>query len=962
MGRVLLGGSKSGNRSSGGGLAGLALIPLCALQGASAAPAILHGPKIDAITYSTARVTWITDKPSSTKIRYGRSPAYTGELTGPDQVTIHSWFISGLAPATTYHYQVCSADSAGETCSANGVFTTEAAPAIREPTPPQAAVDTAMPEGPFGDPFLVDPECSNLPEILKQLAVLEGELHYEVRIPARTVCRGQFAFPRRPNHRGWIVVTSSRSSALPPPGTRVTAEDAAVMPVFLTDALPARWLHTRFLPQTCSPGHLLWGVNLPGMALMECTGAEGQAEPRTIEAASPAAGGHLMVTAPNHGLATGDVVRLSGTNTPLDSVAVIAQAVDASRFLIPALGVTQIQTGAATKVLNWRQARHSRGTAPDASCHPNDFFFRDDGTNPQEALSWCTSANQWTPVRIINTADGLLYAAITFETGASRYRFTGIEVTHLPVPDPPPATWRRRDYRQGLVGSLVTLWSHNSYIIFDRCDIHGRDYPARLHTAVTLDGAHVAIVDSRIHKVNVWTEAADGVNLEAFAIQVPSGPGPGKIENNLIEAIGISLFFPDGPNGFLQAPPSDYEIRRNHFSHPDTYLYGSPQNVSGKNYMNRHLLELKRGRRITIEGNLFDGNWADVVQGAMILLTPRPGTSPVRNLTRIQNGTVSIAGSPLDFRPGMIVYLKDTGAANHDGLWEIESVTDQTTIVLAGAPSGTGNAGTLQVVASDVQIADIDIRNNILRHGPHVLWITGHNDTAGGFLNTKPTQRVRFENNLVYGMDARSAAGGGRASPVGANRNGRVGIGVFAVKGIEDLIVRHNTFFDFRGNGTAFFFTDPDFGALNAGLDVRFNIFTADSPATSRVPAGKFGAESLNETWTAHPHPAWTFAGNVFCCNPSHAVREGTPNNNTWVDTEDLIGFEDPGQKSFRLLDASPFRGARICAGQPSLCPAGGRDVGANLDEIEAAMAGRRPSRTRGSDVHDRRWGGIPPR
>jgi hypothetical protein len=957
---MLLRGVKSGNRSSGG-LVGLALIPLYALQGASAAPAILHGPKIDAITYSTARVTWVTDKPSSTRIRYGLSPVYTGELTGPEQVTIHSWFISGLAPATTYHYQVCSADSAGETCSGNHVFVTGHPPALREPIPPQVTVNTGMPEGSYGDPFLVDPECSNLPAILRQLAALEGELNYEVRIPARTVCRGQFAFPKRPNHRGWIVVTSSQSSALPQPGTRVTAEDAAWMPVFLTDALPARWLHTRFLPQSCSPGHLLWGVNLPGMALMECTGTEGQAEPRTIEAVSPAGGGNLIITAPNHGLSTGDVVRLTGTGSALDGIAVIAQVVDGSRFLIPMLGVTEIQAGAVTKVLNWKQARHSRGAAPGASCQPNEFFFREDGTPPQEALSWCTSANQWTPVRIINTADGLFYAAITFEPGASRYRFTGVEVTHLPVPDPPPLTWRQRDYRQGLVGSLITLWSTNAYIIFDRCDIHGRDYPARLHTAVTLDGAHVAIVDSRIHKVNVWTEAADGVNLEAFAIQVPSGPGPGKIENNLIEAIGISLFFPEGPNGFLQAPPSDYEIRRNHFSHPDTYLYGSSQNVSGKNYMNRHLLELKRGRRIAIEGNLFDGNWADVVQGAMILITPRPGTSPVRNIVRIHNGTVSIAGSPLDLRPGMIVYLKDTGAANHDGLWEIVSVTDGTTIVLADAPSGTGTTGTLQVVASEVQIADIDIRNNIVRNGPHVLWITGHHDATGGFLNTKATQRVRFENNLIYGMDARSAAAGGRASPIGANRNGRVGIGVFAVKGIEDLLIRHNTFFDFRGNGTAFFFTDPDFGALNAGLDARFNIFTADSPAPSRVSAGKFGAEGLNETWTAHPRPEWTFAGNVFCCNPSGAMRQGTPDNNTWVNTDDLIGFENPGQKSFRLMESSPFRGVRMCASQPSLCPAGGRDLGANLDEIEAAIAGR-SSRTRRPDLRDRRGGGVPPR
>jgi hypothetical protein len=957
---MLLGGSMSGNKLRAGLSACILYTSLaCTFRGADAAPSVVHGPKIDAVTYSTARVTWITDKPSSTRIRYGISPAYTGQLSGVNNVTLHSWFISGLTPATTIHYQVCSADSTGETCSPNHVFTTLPAPAVvpAPPEPPRATVNTAMPDGAYGPPFVVDESCSNMPAIFKQLAALEGDLNYEVRIPARAECHGQYRFPNRPNHHGWVVIRPADDSKLPPPGTRVAAESTAVMPVFVTNPLPARVLHSRFVSAACFPGHLLWLVNLPGMALLECQSEPKGAETRPIDSASRA-GDRLAITARNHGLATGDVIRLTGTGAPLEEFGAIVQVEDEDHFSMPALGAQEIRSGATmTTVPAWRQVRHSRGTDPPASCTLNEFFLREDGTPAGEAISWCTAPDRWTPLRVIDTSDGRLYAGVTFEQNASRYRFAGVEITHMQVPNPPPASWSNRDYKQGFVGSLITSHPSNSHIVFDRCDIHGLDYPGRLHVAANLNGSHVAIVDSRIHKVNIWTEAGGGVNLESYAIHVLEGPGPGKIENNFIEAIGISLFFTEPNGGYLHTPPADFEVRRNHFSHPDTYLYGSPQNTTGKNYMNRHLLELKRGRRMVFEGNLFDGNWADVNQGAFIMLTPRPGTNPVKNITEMRDGAITIAVSApvVPFRPGMLVYVKDTGAANHDGLWTVDSVSENgLTIQLANGPSGSGKGGTVQAAATDVQISDIDIRSNIFRNGPQLFWATGHNDTTYGIMNTWATQRLRFENNLAYGMDSRSAAAGGRSSAVGATRDGRFSSAAFAVKGIEGLTIRHNTIYGSRGNGTAFFFTDPDGGAISTGLDVRFNVYTGgDTTVASRITSGKVGIESLNESWTT-----WTFTGNLFCCNPTTHMRNLTPDNNTWINSEGSIGFRNPSQIDLRLSDASSFARTRLCANQPAACPAEGREVGANLDEIEAALTGARPPATRKPDVKDTRRGG----
>ena len=95
-------------------------------------PVILQGPVVDGITYSSARITWITDQPARTRIRYG--------LRKIDSDTIdirldrqHSWFLSGLAPSTTYRYKVCSEANGEETCSDEQTVTTVAAPAVTRP-------------------------------------------------------------------------------------------------------------------------------------------------------------------------------------------------------------------------------------------------------------------------------------------------------------------------------------------------------------------------------------------------------------------------------------------------------------------------------------------------------------------------------------------------------------------------------------------------------------------------------------------------------------------------------------------------------------------------------------------------------------------------------------------------------------------------------------------------------------
>jgi hypothetical protein len=185
---------------------------------------IMQGPVVDATTYSSARVTWITDQPSDTVIRYGRS-TFDAETTTPTPTTHHSWYLSGLAPGTTYRFQVCSTDKGkSRICSDERTVTTEAATDMPSlPRPPEKYVDTSMPQGGYGDPFVINESCSNLPEVLKQLETLQGDLNYEILLAPRTTCAGLWVFPVRRNHSGWIVMKST--GTLPGQGERVGPED-----------------------------------------------------------------------------------------------------------------------------------------------------------------------------------------------------------------------------------------------------------------------------------------------------------------------------------------------------------------------------------------------------------------------------------------------------------------------------------------------------------------------------------------------------------------------------------------------------------------------------------------------------------------------------------------------------------------------------------------------------------------
>ncbi len=95
-----------------------------------ATPPQISGVLVTGITQTAATVSWTTNEPSSTQVEYGASTAY-GALApaspNTTPITSHSQGLTGLTPATLYHYRVRSRDSAGnEAISPDFTFTTAA--------------------------------------------------------------------------------------------------------------------------------------------------------------------------------------------------------------------------------------------------------------------------------------------------------------------------------------------------------------------------------------------------------------------------------------------------------------------------------------------------------------------------------------------------------------------------------------------------------------------------------------------------------------------------------------------------------------------------------------------------------------------------------------------------------------------------------------------------------------------
>jgi Big-like domain-containing protein len=184
------------------------------------------------------------------------------------------------------------------------------------------------------------------------------------------------------------------------------------------------------------------------------------------------------------------------------------------------------------------------------------------------------------------------------DAGASFYRIMGVEITSVPT-----SAVLTQLVQFGESAPQKTLASVPSNLILDRVWIHGVA-GLNLQRCVALNSAASAVVDSYLSEC-----AATGFDSQAIAGW--NGPGPFKIVNNYLEGAGENVMFGGADPMISGLVPSDIEIRGNHF-------FKKPSWKGSRTVKN--LFELKNSRRVLVENNIFENNWADAQQGFAILL------------------------------------------------------------------------------------------------------------------------------------------------------------------------------------------------------------------------------------------------------------------------------------------------------------------------------------------------------
>lgn len=219
---------------------------------------------------------------------------------------------------------------------------------------------------------------------------------------------------------------------------------------------------------------------------------------------------------------------------------------------------------------------------------------------------------------------------------AHNYRFIGLEITpgtpsasaagnlihwlRSAVSGAPRAATATAPQAAQLV-DLVNLGEQDTsastlpgYLIFDRCYIHG-DAVVGARRGIAMNSTYTAVINSYLSDFKQ-------TSVDSQAIEAWNGPGPFKIQNDYLEASGENLMFGGEDPSIPGLVPSDIEVIGNHFSKPLAWMVGNPA-YQGTPWSIKNIFELKNARRVLVQGNLFEYNWAEAQDGFSILFTVR---------------------------------------------------------------------------------------------------------------------------------------------------------------------------------------------------------------------------------------------------------------------------------------------------------------------------------------------------
>jgi hypothetical protein len=311
-------------------------------------------------------------------------------------------------------------------------------------------------------------------------------------------------------------------------------------------------------------------------------------------------------------------------------------------------------------------------------------------------------------------------SVIVTEPGAHHYRLVGLEI---------------RPKSGGFLYNLVEFGTSERsldalphHIVVDRCYLHG-DPRRGTRRGIALNGRDIAVVDSYLAD---FKEAG----ADSQAIAGWNGPGPFRIVNNTLEGAGENILFGGADPAIRDLVPSDIEIRRNLLRKPMAWKQGDIA-FEGTVWTVKNLFELKNARRVLVDGNVFENNWAQAQSGFAILFTVRnqDGLSPwsvVEDVT-FSNNVVRHAGSAVNV-------LGTDDAAPSGPARRI--VIRNNLFDDVGGPLWGGGGRLLQMLNG---VADLVFEHNTCLH-------TGNTITAEGEVHTGFAFRDNIVLNNEYGV------------------------------------------------------------------------------------------------------------------------------------------------------------------------------------------------------------------
>lgn len=211
-------------------------------------------------------------------------------------------------------------------------------------------------------------------------------------------------------------------------------------------------------------------------------------------------------------------------------------------------------------------------------------------------------------------------SVITTQAGASYFRFVGIEFK--------PTIEGLYDIVQIGKGDEKNIEDLPHHIEFDRVYIHGDETHGQ-RRGIAANGRHIKIINSHIE--NIKKKGYESAAVGAWATD-----GPIIIENNYLEAAGMSVLF-GGAFGPLKLTPTDCIVRNNHMNKRPEW--------KGTDWVVKNLFEIKNGKNIKVQNNLMTNNWLMSQNGTAVLFTVRKDSSDNAVIEDIEFSNNIVRGS-----------------------------------------------------------------------------------------------------------------------------------------------------------------------------------------------------------------------------------------------------------------------------------------------------------------------------